>query len=97
MQSYETNLTKISADNDHERATALQLRIPRAVCDRTTASAETTSAIGINAAGTGAAELPRDIERGLQNLAVSADLEIQKRDAKIIALQHWIRDHGFSD
>ena len=67
------------------------LRIPKAACDRPTATTETASAEGNNEAES--IRLPEGIEIGLFGLARKAD-EI---NAQLSSCQKWIKDQGFYD
>lgn len=100
IATYERTLRESEDRIAAERAAAdrqrLRITIPQRSC----------AAPGGEAAGAGRAdaartdetvELPEAVERGLRDLAESADRETERLRAKVGALQDWIRSHGFYD
>lgn len=82
-----------------ERAAADRIRLRIAIPARVCATSPAGDAAGTGgadaAAGTETVELPEAVERGLRDVAQRADVEVDGLRAKVVALQDWIRTHGF--
>jgi len=99
LAAYQENLyaanEHIAAERDIADRDRLRITIPTRVC---------TAATAVEAPGPGRAdavatvetiELPAAVERGLRDLAESADREVAGLAAQLAALQEWVRTHGF--
>lgn len=85
---YEARLSAL--DVKYRAAQSIGLRLPKTACERSSATAETTSTSGSNE--TESVRLPARIENGLFDIARKAD---ETRE-QLNACQAWIKSNGFA-
>lgn len=99
LANYQRSLSHAEERIVAERAAADRMRLRIAVPTRMCAVAGIAEAASpIAADGAGASEeveLPEAVERGLRDVAESADRETERLRAKVTALQDWAHKHGF--
>ncbi|TWI69069.1 hypothetical protein IP91_00134 [Pseudoduganella lurida] len=99
LATYKENLREANERIVAERAAVDRIRLRISIPTRVCAAAGPGEAPGTGPADAVGAvesiELPEPVERGLRDLAESADSEVARLRAKLHGLQDWVRTHGF--